>query len=70
MGLELMAEVCEALLKDVTHSEDVIRHMSADALAAAVGQFPDELGTVLQLLVKLYDELNKVRVIDCLVVNN
>ena len=63
MGLELIPEVCEMLLKDVTHSQEIIRLMAAEALAAATSAFPEKLGELLQLFIKLYDELYKVHYI-------
>ncbi|XP_013411317.1 eIF-2-alpha kinase activator GCN1 [Lingula anatina] len=54
--LQLEEELCSLLPNDVIHSEAVIREAAADALAAALKEFPEQVPLVLEQLMDKYRE--------------
>ncbi|XP_071945406.1 stalled ribosome sensor GCN1-like [Antedon mediterranea] len=55
-GLEVHKDLCQLLLKDIVHSEEVIRTAASEALANALHEFPDQVEEVLKTLFDLYDD--------------
>ena len=55
-GLELEAELCNKLVMDTTHHEEVIRQAGAVALANALAENPEYVPVVLQQLMDVYKE--------------
>ena len=55
-GLELEAELCNRLVMDTTHHEEVIRQAGAVALANALAENPEYVPVVLQQLMDAYEE--------------
>uniref|UniRef100_A0A4W4EK25 TOG domain-containing protein n=1 Tax=Electrophorus electricus TaxID=8005 RepID=A0A4W4EK25_ELEEL len=54
--LELVPELCVLLIGDVTHHEESVRAAVAEALASAVGRYPQQSPDVLARLTELYQQ--------------
>lgn len=50
------SELCAMLVDDVVHEQEVVRQAAAQALAAAVEEHPDQVDTILQLLLSVYED--------------
>ncbi|XP_072911784.1 stalled ribosome sensor GCN1 [Hemitrygon akajei] len=56
MGLELQADICSLLIKDVIYHEEAIRQAGAEALSKAVAQYHQQAAGVMSKLIEIYQE--------------
>ncbi|XP_015280782.1 PREDICTED: translational activator GCN1 [Gekko japonicus] len=56
MGLELQADICSVLIKDVIHYEEAVRQAGAEALSKSVEQYRSQTRDVMTKLMEIYQE--------------
>ena len=54
--LQCEEELCSLLVEDVVHEQSAVRQAAAEGLASAIKQHPEQIDTILQLLLNVYSE--------------
>ncbi|XP_061459241.1 stalled ribosome sensor GCN1 [Rhineura floridana] len=56
MGLELQADICSVLIKDVIHHEEAVRQAGAEALSKSVERYRSQTRDVMTKLMEIYQQ--------------